>query len=413
MTLWNPEWKISIQGVEYTDLTIANLKINSGRTDIERQPVAGYANLEILNNNGNAVTVNINDGVTIAVKDSNGDFVNIFGGSITDLEILVASAGSTGLSQRIKITALGALSRLTRAITTGVLSKDYDGNQIYELLKDVLFNNWNELPASQTWNTYNATTTWATAENIGLGEIDQPGEYELAARTSQITDVYSLVAALATSALGYIYEDANGNIGYADANHRQTYFAANGYVELSANDAYANAIKIKTSTGAVKNSITLKYASGEKTAQDLDSIASFGLLATSIDTTLHNATDAQNQADRYIALRGYPRYLFDSITFPIGNPEIGNADRDALLNIFMGMPVKITDLPINMLGGEFTGYVEGWSFSASVNSLALTIFASPREFSEVAQKWNEVNAAETWNSILNTLEWQDAIGVIS
>lgn len=413
MTLWSPEWKISIQGVEYTDLTIANLKINSGRTDIERQPVAGYANLEILNNNGSAVTVNINDGVTIAVKDSNGDFVNIFGGSITDLEISVASAGVTGLSQRIKITALGALSRLTRAITTGVLSKDYDGNQIYDLLKDLLLNNWNELPASESWSNYNATTTWANAENIGLGEIDQPGEYELAARTSQITDVYSLVAALANSALGYIYEDANGNIGYADANHRQTYFAANGYVELSANDAYANGIKIKTSTGAVKNSITLKYASGQKTAEDLDSIASFGLLATSIDTTLHNAADAQNQADRYIALRGYPRYLFDSISFPIGNPEIGNADRDSLLNIFMGMPIKVTDLPLNMLGGEFTGYVEGWSFSASVNSLALTIFASPREFSEVAQKWNEVNAAETWNSILNTLEWQNAIGVIS
>ena len=228
-----------------------------------------------------------------------------------------------------------------------------------------------------------------------------------------VTIFDSLVSSLATSGLGYIYEDANGNIGYADSDHRQTYFLANGYVELSANDALASGLRIKQSVASVKNKIVLNYSGGQKTDQDLQSIQEYGQLGATIDTTLHNGTDAESQAARYLMLRSWPRFLFDSISYPVQNPEIGNSDRDALLTIFMGMPVKITDLPLNMLGGEFTGYVEGWTWSASVGSLVLTIFASPREFSEVAQKWDEVSAAETWNSILNTLEWQDAIGVIS
>ena len=36
-----------------------------------------------------------------------------------------------------------------------------------------------------------------------------------------------------------------------------------------------------------------------------------------------------------------------------------------------------------------------------------------KDTNAVAQQWAQVNGAETWNSILNTLEWQDAIGVLS
>jgi len=39
---------------------------------------------------------------------------------------------------------------------------------------------------------YDSTTTWANAENSGVGEIDRPGNYELTARTSDVTDAYSL-----------------------------------------------------------------------------------------------------------------------------------------------------------------------------------------------------------------------------
>ena len=414
MSNWSPEWRVRINGTDYTDVTVANLSITSGRQDINTQPVAGYARLEILNLQQTAISIAINQGLSIAVKDSTGTFVNIFGGFVSDFSIEVSSAGNTSYTQRINVTALGALSRLTKATTLGVLSKDFDGDQIYEILSQILLGTWNEVSSAQTWAAYNPATTWLLAENQGIGEIDQPGEYELTARSSSLTDAYSLIASLAISGLGYIYEDANGNIGYADADHRQDYLTANGFTELSANDAIASGIRIKQSVGTVKNKVTVSYkANATETAEDADSIAIYGLLAESIATSLENQADAISQAERYLDLRAYPRFEFDAITYAIQNPDIDNTDRDALLNIFMGQPVKILNLPTNMLGGQFEGYVEGWNWTASVNGLYLTLFASPREFSEVAQKWEDVNAAETWNSINATLEWENAIGVIS
>jgi hypothetical protein len=42
-----------------------------------------------------------------------------------------------------------------------------------------------EVPGAETWGTYDPTVTWANAENNGLGEIDRPGNYELANRSSE------------------------------------------------------------------------------------------------------------------------------------------------------------------------------------------------------------------------------------
>ena len=45
-------------------------------------------------------------------------------------------------TQTYTITALGALARLLKAVTNGVLAKDFDGDQIYTILSEVLFNTW-------------------------------------------------------------------------------------------------------------------------------------------------------------------------------------------------------------------------------------------------------------------------------
>jgi len=262
-----------------------------------------------------------------------------------------------------------------------------------------------------TWATYNPTTTWATAQNSGLGEIDRPGNYELAARSSNRTDVYSLVSALATSGLGYIYENALGQIGYADSTHRSSYLAANGYVELSANNAIGNSLTIQQRAGDVRNSITLKYdatSSSEKSAIDSQSIGLYGELAQIISTTLHNAADAQTQANFYLSLRSYPQFNFNQITYELTNPEIDNSDRDNLIKVFMGMPVSISDLPLNMVSGNYLGFVEGWTFKAAYNQVSVTLNLSPISFSLQAMRWNDVPVTEHWNTIIPTTDWANA-----
>jgi hypothetical protein len=228
MTQWNPIWLVEIDGVSYTTAILANLTITSGRRNIYEQAQAGYVNIELLDVNQAIVPVSINSTIGVSIKDTSGTFVPIFGGNVVDIGLEIKDIGNTMFTQTYSITALGALARLPKALTNGVLSKEFDGDQIYDILKAVLFGAWNSVPGALTWASYDPTTTWANAQNTGLGEIDRPGNYELAARSSNRTDVYSLVSALATSGLGYIYEDAQGRIGYADSTHRTNYLAANG-----------------------------------------------------------------------------------------------------------------------------------------------------------------------------------------
>ena len=74
----------------------------------------------------------------------------------------------------------------------------------------------------------------------------------------------------------------------------------------------------------------------------------------------------------------------------------------------MGMPVDIRNLPEQISGGTFQGYVEGWSWSTRFNELFLTINVSPVEFSQVAMRWNTTPIAEKWNTLDPTLTWEYA-----
>jgi len=410
MSQWTPEWNLTINGGgDYTNLTLANLTITSGRQDIYSQPYAGYCNVEILNLDLSPIEIDVNDQINIQVKNSSGTFVNLFGGYVTDIDVEVTQASATAISERIKVVALGALSKLPKTLTTGVLSKDFDGDQIYTILSEALFDTWNEVPAAETWAGYNPTTTWANAENSGLGDIDRPGDYELAARSSNTTDMYSLVAALATSGLGYLYEDAQGRIGYADSTRRNSYLTSNGYVNLTGSHALARGIRTSKRSGDVRNNVTITYkANARQSALDAASIAIYGQQAYEITTSLEHNYDALDQAEFYLALRAFPEAQFKSITFPLSSPEIDDADRNALLNVFMGLPVNISDLPSNITNGQFQGFVEGWTFSAGYDSLFLTLTVSPTAYSLQSARWNGVSAAETWNTLSPTLEWIDA-----
>ena len=411
MTQWNPIWLVEIDGVSYTNAILANLTITSGRRNIYEQAAAGYVNIELLDVDESIIPVNINSTIGVSIKDTAGTFVPIFGGNVVDIGLEVLDVGNVMFTQTYSITALGALARLPKALTNGVLSKEFDGDQIYDILREVLFGQWQSVPGALTWATYDPTVTWADAENSGVGEIDRPGNYELAARSSERTDVYSLVSALATSGLGYIYEDAQGRIGYADSTHRTNYLAANGYVDLDANYARGRNLQIQTRVGDVRNSITIKYdatSSSEKSASDATSIALYGELAQIISTTLHNGTDAEDQAAFYLDLRANPEPIFSQITFDLTNPEIPSAQRDRLINIFMGEAIALTNLPANMNSGAFQGFVEGWTFRASYNQLSLTLMLTPLAYSLQAMRWNDVPITEKWNTVSPTLTWEYA-----
>lgn len=414
MSLWTPEWQIRVNGNDYTTATVANLTVTRGRSSIYEQPVAGYAYLQLLDVNGDTFDIEIGHQIAIRLKNSTGGYVTIYGGYITDISTSVVSTGSTARVMGVNITALGALSRLARSTWSGALVKDDEGAQIYEILQDVLADDWQETPAAITWDNYTpATDTWNDAGNIGLGAIDT-GIYEMVARSADDINAYTYVAQLANSALGTIYEDDIGRVAYDNQEHRQDYLLANGFTTLSANEAYGVGLRSQIRSGDMRNDVTVIYKNGQSVNDsDATSIANYGRYSEIIETTLDLQADAELFAERLILLRSFPRPILDSVTYPLASPELDDTDRDALLDVFLGQPVEITDLPSLISTQPYQGYIEGWTFQAGVNNVDLTIIISPLSYSGYWQRWEQVNPAESWNSILNTLEWQDAIGVIS
>jgi len=411
MTAWSPDWKLTVAGVDYTDIAISDIQHEAGRTDIYQQPNPSYLQITFVALSGQTLPFDINDSLSLQVKDTSAAYVNIFGGDITDITVSVGATGAIATVIQYTVLAMGSLVKLAKEIWADNIPQDEDGNQIYDILSSVLLGSWNDVPAAETWAGYDPTETWAQAVNLGLGEIDQPGLYTMQHQPDTSDTIYNVVSDIANSAFGYIYEDNQGNIGYADADHRQSYLLANGYVDLDANHAFGQGLSTIMRSGDVRNDIYINYGNNygsQKTATSAASIGLYGYKAETINSRIHSAVDAQEVADRYIAQRAFPLPAFQSITFPLTSPEIDNADRDHLLGVFIGQPLNIQNLPDQISGGEFEGYVEGWSWSTRFNELFLTINLSPVAFSQVAMRWNTVPITEAWNTLSPTLTWEYA-----
>lgn len=411
MTAFTPQYRVKINESILTGVTLSGMTITSGRTDIYSQPLAGYCNLTLIETNLSSIPYEINDTVTVEVKDSTNAYIYLFGGTITDVNVVIQNSGSSATTQKINVIAVGALAKLSRAIYTNNFAHEFEGTRIYNLIASVLLDSWNDVAAAESWATYSATTQWQDAESQGFGDIDTPGDYELHSQTGINDTVYNLASFAANSGLGYLYEDAQGRIGYADSTHRNEYLTANGYVDLDGNHAIGPALQISKKAGDVRNSVTISYGadqSSEITDSDPASISLYGLLSNTIPTALRHQSDAELQAEFYLSIRAYPRFNLKQITFPLANSEIDDGDRDSLLNVFMGMPVNIANLPINMVNGQFQGFVEGWTWTAALGQLNLTMNVSPLAFSLQSVRWNGVSASETWNTLSSTLSWLDA-----
>jgi hypothetical protein len=411
MSDFTPDWKLTVGGVDYTDIAIADVQHQAGRTDIYQQPLPSYIQITLVALNGQTLPFDINDSLDLQIKNSSAFYVSLFGGDITDVTVEIRNTGATAQVIQYTLIAMGSLAKLTKEIFNDNIQQDDDGNQILAVLSSVLSDTWDDVPAATQWNTYDPTTQWQDAEVQGLGEIDTPGLYTMSSQSNITDTVYNVATDIANSAFGYLYEASNGDIGYADADHRQNYLALNGYVDLDANHALGAGLSTIMRSADVRNDIYINYGNNynsQVTSSDPTSISIYGYKAETINSRVHGSGDAQIIADRYITQRAYPNAAFQSITFPITNPEIDNGDRDALLGVFMGMPVNIQNLPNQISNGQFEGYVEGWSWSTRFNELFLTINVSPTAYSQEAMRWNQVPAVEAWNTIDPALQWEYA-----
>jgi hypothetical protein len=411
---WLPEWRVTVGDDVYT--TVTSVSFASGRLDIDRQPTAGYCRVEIVNINNSAFTINVTEPITLELKNSTGTYVTVFGGEVSDFNIGVRSPEESGYITTGTILGIGSLARLAKAIFNTALSEGLDGAQIATILGAALNLSWAEVTPTVTWDTYPATQEWETAESY-IGTIDSGFYTMIALGASATAKSQSLADQIANSALGQIYEEKDGDVSYADADHRSQYLAANGFTNIDGAYATPTSIQSTTQTARIRNSLIYRYATGygsTYSTSDADSIASYGLFERSFDSNIKNLADITNIASRELALRKNPRGSLGAITFRLDNPDIPSAMLDSLIGVFFGQPMLITNLPSNLLDGQFDGFVENVALRATPSFVEITLYISATDFSLSTTQWETVLPASLqWTGVNAILTWTNATGALT
>ena len=411
---WLPEWRVTVGDDVYT--TVISVSFASGRLDIDRQATAGYCQVEIINTDNSPFTINVTEPITLELKNSSGTYVTVFGGEVSDFNIGVRSPEETGYITTGKILGIGSLAKLTKVVYNTALAEGLDGAQIAEILGSALNLTWAEVTPTVTWATYPADVTWANAESY-IGTIDSGFYTMIALAASATAKSQTLVDQIATSALGQIYEEKDGDVSYDDADHRSNYLATNGFTNLDGSYATPSSITATTQTSRIRNSLIYRYGASygsTYSTSDTDSIASYGLFERSFDSNIKNLADITDIASRELNLRKNPRGSLGAITFRLDNPDIPSAMLDSLIGVFFGQPVLINNLPSNLLGGSFDGFVENVALRATPSFVEITLYISATDFSLSTTQWETVTPASLiWTGVNGTLTWTNASGALT
>lgn len=409
---WQPNTTVTIDGVSYNSQTVARLSLTAGRTNVDEQPRAGYGTITLIQTDDQHINIDLGARLQVDIDNSTGNPTSIFRGLITDVNRSLTKHGAYGQVVQISIQVVGVLAWLARFSTTTAYSKKYDGQRIADILADVFAQSWSEVNATLKWNAVTPTLNWVHYDSSGfVGNIEQPGDYEMVAYAGDAVAADGYAAQVANSALGVLYETGDGFINYYSATARADEVATNGFTSIPSG-YLSTAISSSSSTSDLANIWTVTDGTGTiKTAQDSASIDAYGFFAGSKTTLLHNATDAQQQADLLAATRAWPRENLAAVRIPLHNPDLPSATLDKLLAIYCGLPLEFPDLPSAIREYPFQGFAEGYTWNINLNTAELVITLSDYGLTQIQQNWTQVNAAETWNTLSLTLKWEDARSV--
>ncbi len=406
---WSPNAVVKIDGTAFTSSTIEGITISMGRIDLDQQSQAGYARIAIKDLAASAVK--INSEIVVKIDNYSNVPTTIYTGFVTDILTSVLDAGGSNVAFVTDIIATGALSKLAvKEANTSGYPEQLDGDRMLEVITGAFGLAWEDLPTTQIWSDY-LIETWDDLLGVDVSYIDTPGTYTLFATTAEPENAYSYAETVATSGFGQLFETVDGNIGYADQDHRADYLSANGFLDISKNFILSDGIGVSTSRNNIVNDAIVTYGDPESSVQtiDPDSIELYGRIAANTTTFLKNQTDAETFADRQILLNSSPEPVIEGIGIQIDAPTMNSTLLNGLVGIFFGLPISITNFPSGLYPNQFFGYCEGWTWTINRFEARLDINVSDVKFSAVPVAWQDVYAGETWATIDPSLQWLNAL----
>lgn len=378
---WNPEPTVTIGGTDYTGKSLNGVSINYGRTNVWEQARASFATIELINLTDAIETFNLNDEVVIKVQNSSGIDKTVFTGNLSDITNLSAFSSSSVKVSVHRISALGPFAKMSRAITGGSWPKEYDDDRM-----DRIF----------------------TAAGVPVDVVDTPGIYEFTSINHTAQDCYNLAAYYSTMALGYIYENTLGEVGFANESRRTNEADINGYFQIPTGSILTAGITSSKTFTDVANDIELEYkANATVSGTNATSITNYGIRAMDIITELEQGSQAQDQLDRYLALRSIPRTSLSQFSVQLDVDALSTSQRNTLIELYMGKPIEIQGLPAAIYNGTYKGFVEGWNLVINREQATITINSTEAAYSLVPERWQDVLATLEWEDVGAAIQWQD------
>ena len=409
MTVYTPTYRVTIAGTVQTSTTLEDATITYGRNDFFEATQPSYCNLELLNLDGTSPAVELLDTIVIEVTDSTGAYVKLFTGEVSGVYNTFAGAGAIGKPNTLQIQAVGALGLLVKRYAGSVAyPEELDGARITRILEETLYVAWEDISNTFTWNDF-TTETWANYGVQGIDTIDA-GRYEVLARPAEIEQAYNLTDTTQQSALGYLYDTPDFEIGYADAERRSANYTTN-LIELDANLVNAD-IQTRLQTADIVNSVVIQYDDPvlEVAAQNDTSINAYGLLEEVRSTILAQTVDATEQATNFVNYRGTPKVSLEEVTVNLAHSDMTNIVRDNLLGVSMDTLLYLDNIPVGLIPeGYNEGFVEGWTWTLGRNNLELTMSVSNAIYSTLDVQWEDYNSAIQWQNLDNATRWLDVI----
>ena len=409
MTVYTPTYRVTIAGTVQTSATLEDGTITYGRNDFFEATQPSYCNIELLNLDGTSPVVELLDTVLIEVTDSTGAYVKLFTGEVSGVYNRFEGAGLGGKPNTLQIQAIGALGLLVKRYAGSVAyPEELDGARIQRILEETLYVAWEDLSGTFTWNDF-TTETWANYGVQGIDTIDA-GRYEVLARPAEIDQAYNLTDTTQQSALGYLYDTPDFEIGYADAERRSANYTTN-LIELDANLVNAD-IQTRLQTADIVNSVVIQYDDPvlEVAAQNDTSINTYGLLEEVRSTILAQTVDATEQATNFVNYRGTPKVSLEEVTVNLAHSDMTNTVRDNLLGVSMDTLLYLDNIPVGLIAeGYNEGFVEGWTWTLGRNNLELTMSVSNAIYSTLDVQWEDYNSVIQWQNLDNSTRWLDVI----
>ena len=375
------------------------------------QPQPGYASITLITDADTPLSVELSQPVLVKIKDTNNVDQTIFGGTVSDIDISLDQYGSIGSIAQYRITAVGALAQLNRRTAGGSnYAKEFDGTRIFNILSEVFLTAWEDLAPTLTWAQLPALATWDSFDGVAeavvanlVTDIDQPGQFELEAYNDGEVTALGLVQIAAQSGRGVLYEGATGELFYDDYVSRSLETA----LALTDDDINSQGLRTAAQWSEIVNDATVTYRAGTENFSDGTSIFLYGQQSGTRDTVLHNAADALQQAEDFVASRAYPRMYPEQISLPLHSPTMGNATRNALIAAHVSTLITTGDLPA-VFGTTFQGYVEGvnWQLTRYTADLTLTLSTQTETYPNL--NWFQIPVTTTWAGYTpSNTEWQD------